>query len=92
VLAVDRIINKSNREIGRGRFEASTSRSSASHPQVDELNKMVKTFSADMEKMKFEGKQGYKFSQNGEIRGNFRSRDKEDQKIQTPLQNNLMVD
>jgi hypothetical protein len=59
---------------------------------VDELNKMVKTLSAYMDKMKFEWKQGYKVAQNAEIRGNFRSRDRDDQKIQIPLQNNLMVD
>jgi hypothetical protein len=60
-----------------------------------------------MERMKFEGKQGYKSSQNVENRGNFRrninnapqmmqreqrNRDRDDQKIQTPLQNNLVAD
>jgi hypothetical protein len=60
VLAVDRLRNKADRDRGRGRSEASTSGSSASHPQVDELTKMVKSLSAEMEKMKFEGKQGYK--------------------------------
>jgi hypothetical protein len=33
---------------------------------------MVKSLSAEMEKMKFEGKQGYKNAQNVENRGNFR--------------------
>jgi hypothetical protein len=106
VLAVDRLRNKANRDRGRGRSEASISGSSASHPQVDELTKMVKSLSAKMEKMKFEGKQGYKVAQNVENKGNFRrtnntpqilpreprSRDRDDQKIQTPLQNNLVVD
>jgi hypothetical protein len=60
-----------------------------------------------MEKMKFEGKQGYKNVPNIDNRGNFRrpnnnapqimpreprNRDRDDQKIQTPLQNNLVVD
>jgi ribonuclease HI len=106
VLAVDRLRNKADRDRGRGRSEASTSGSSASHPQVDELTKMVKSLSAEMEKMKFEGKQGYKSAQNVDNRGNFRrpnntpqilpreprNRDRDDQKIQTPLQNNLIVD
>jgi hypothetical protein len=56
VLAVDRLRNKADRDRGRGRYEASTSGSSASQPQVDELTKMVKSLSAEMEKMKFEGK------------------------------------
>jgi hypothetical protein len=107
VLAVDRLRNKADRDRGRGRSEASTSGSSASHPQVDELTKMVKSLSAEMEKMKFEGKQGYKSAQNVDNKGNFRRqiniapqilprepriRDRDDQKIQTPLQNNLVVD
>jgi hypothetical protein len=49
---------KADRDKGRGRSKASTSGSSASHPQVDELTKMVKSLYAKMEKMKFEGKQG----------------------------------
>jgi hypothetical protein len=68
---------------------------------------MVKSLSAEMEKMKFKGKQGYKAAQNDDNRGNFRrpnnnahhimprelrDRDRNDQKIQTPLQNNLVVD
>jgi hypothetical protein len=72
VLVVDRIRNKANRDRGRGRFEASTSGSSAYHPQVDELTKMVKSLFAEMEKMKFEGKQGYKNVPNVDSRGNFR--------------------
>jgi hypothetical protein len=107
VLAVDRLRSKADRDRGRGRSEASTSGSSASHPQVDELTKMVKSLSAEMEKMKFEGKQGYKNVPNVDSRGNFRrpnnhapqimlreqrDRDRNDQKIQTPLQNNLVID
>jgi hypothetical protein len=105
-LAVDGLRNKYDRDRGRGRSEASTYGSSASHPQVDELTKLVKYLSAEMEKMKFEGKKGYKNAQNTDNRGKFRrtnntpqilprepqNRDKDDHKIQTPLQNNLIVD
>jgi hypothetical protein len=74
---------------------------------VDEFTKMVKSLSAEMEKMKFEGKQGYKNVPNTDNRFNFkrpnnhaphivprdqRDRDKSDKKIQTPLQNNLVID
>jgi hypothetical protein len=74
---------------------------------VDELTKMVKSLSVEMEKMNFEGKQGYKNVPNIDNRGNFRrpnnnapqimprdprNRDRDDQKIQTPLQNNHVVD
>ena len=59
-----------------------------------------------MEKMKFKGNQGYKNSQDTHNRGIFRrpnntpqilprepqNRDRDDQKIQTPLQNNLILD
>jgi hypothetical protein len=72
VLVVDRLRNKTDRDRGRGRSEASTSGSSASHPQVDELTKLVKSISAEMDKMKFEGNQGYKNAQNVDNRGNFR--------------------
>jgi hypothetical protein len=107
VLAVDRLRSKADRDRGRGRSEASTSGSSASHPQVDELTKMVKSLSVEMENMKFEGKQGYKNVPNNDNKGNFRrsnnhapqimlreqrDRDRNDQKIQDPLQNNLFMD
>jgi hypothetical protein len=42
------------------RVEASTSGSSASHPQVDELTKLVKSLSAEVERLKLEGKKTYK--------------------------------
>jgi hypothetical protein len=59
-----------------------------------------------MEKMKIEGKHGYKSLQNDENKGNFRrpnntphilpreprNRDRDDHKIQTLLQNNLVAD
>jgi hypothetical protein len=57
ILAVDRLRSKADRDRGKGRYEASTSGSSATHPQVDELTKLVKSLSVEMEKMKLEGKQ-----------------------------------
>jgi hypothetical protein len=104
VLEIDILRNKDDR--GRGRVEASTSSSSASHPQVDELTKMVKSLSVEMEKIKFKGNQGYKNVKNVDNKARFRrpnnapqifprepiNRERDDQKIQTPLQNNLVVD
>jgi hypothetical protein len=106
ILAVHKLRNKDDKDRGRGRSEASTSGSSGSHPQVDKLTKMVKSLSVEMEKIKFKAKQGYKSSQNVYNRGNFRrsniapqihprephNRERDDQKIQTPLPNNLVAD
>jgi hypothetical protein len=75
-------------------------------PQVDELTKMVKSLSTDMERMKVEGRQAYKGLQNAKKKGGFRrpnnitsptvqrerGRDSEDQKIQAPFQNNFMAE
>jgi hypothetical protein len=72
VLAVDRLRSKADRDRGIGRSEASTSSSFAFYPQVDELSKMVKSLSAEMEKIKFEGKQGYKNVPNNDNIGSFR--------------------
>jgi len=52
VLEVNKLINKSDKDRGRGKSEASTSGSSAAHPQVNEFTKMVKTLFAEMEKIK----------------------------------------
>jgi hypothetical protein len=107
VLAVDRLRNKTDADMRKGRSEASTSGTSVPHPQVDELTKIVKSLSAEMEKMKVEGKQAYRNPQNVENKGSFRrpnnispltmqrdlrGRDREDQKIQAPLQNNFVAD
>ena len=107
VLAVNRLKSKSDKDRGRGKYEVSTSSSSTAHPQVYELTKMMKTLFAKMEKIKMEGKQTYKNPQNTDNRGNFRrpknnvplimprekrSRDRDDQRIQTHLQNNLVTD
>jgi hypothetical protein len=60
VLAIDRLRNKIDADRRKGRSEASTSGPSVPHPQVDELTKIVKSLSAEMEKMKVEGKQTYR--------------------------------
>jgi hypothetical protein len=68
---------------------------------------MIKSISAEMEKIKMEGKQTYINPQNIDNRGNFkrpnnnaprimpreeRDRDRSDQKIKNPLPNNLVID
>jgi hypothetical protein len=60
VLAVDRLRNKADADRRKGKSEASTSGPSVPHPQVDELTRMVKSLSAEMERMKVEGRQVYK--------------------------------
>ena len=55
VLTVDRLRNKADVDKRKGRSEASTSSPSVPHPQMDELTKMVKSLSAEMERMKVEG-------------------------------------
>jgi hypothetical protein len=68
VLAADRLRNKADADRRKGRSETSTSGSSVPHPQVDELTKMVKSLSAEMERMKVEGRQAYKGPQNMKIK------------------------
>jgi hypothetical protein len=106
IFAVDKLRRKADKDRRRGRSEVSTSGSSTVHPQVDELTKLVKSMSAEMEKLKLEGRQNYRNPQNVDNRGNFRrpnnapqilpreqrNRDRNDQNIQTPLQNNLVTD
>jgi ribonuclease HI len=103
IMAVDELRSKADRDRRRGRSETSTS-SSAAHPQDDELTKLVKSLSADMEKVKLEARQTYRSTQNVDNRGTFRrpnnapqilpreprNRGRDDQRIQTPLQNNLV--
>jgi hypothetical protein len=74
---------------------------------MDELTKMVRSLSAEMERMKVEGRKAYNNPHNAENNGGFRRinkispptmqrdqrrRDREDQKIQPPFQNNLVAD
>jgi hypothetical protein len=71
ILVVDKLRSKVDRDSRKFRAEAWTSGSSSSHPQVDELTKLVKSLSVEMEKLKFDGKQGYRNGQNDDNRGNF---------------------
>jgi hypothetical protein len=73
---------------------------------VDELTKLVKSLFLEVEKLKFEGRKSYRNPHNVDDRDNFRrpnnypkiiqidqiNRDRDDQKIQSPLQNNLVTD
>jgi hypothetical protein len=105
VLAANRLRHKADRDILRKISEASTSGSSTSPPQMDEVTKLLRSISTRMEKLEVEGKPTYKNPQNMDNRSNFRrptnnspqimpreqrNRDRDDQKIQTPLQNNLV--
>jgi hypothetical protein len=106
VLVADRLRNKADADRRKGRSETSTSGSSVPHPQVDELTKMVKSLSVEMERMKVEGRQAYKGPQNVENKGGFRrpnninssnvqrerGRNREDQKIHAPFQNNFVAE
>jgi hypothetical protein len=106
VLAVDRLRSKADADRRKRKSEASTSDPSVPHPQVDKLTKMVKSLSAEMEKMRVEGRQAYKGPQNTEKGGGFKrpnnftptnvqrekGRDREDQKIQAPFQNNFVAE
>jgi hypothetical protein len=60
VLAADRLRNEADAGRRKGKSEASTSGPLASHLQVDELTKMVKSLSVEMERMKVERRQAYK--------------------------------
>jgi hypothetical protein len=72
IVASHQLRGKSDKDKRKSRTEASTSDSSIVHPQVDELTKLVKSLSAEMEKLKFEGKQTYRNTQNVDNRGGFR--------------------
>jgi hypothetical protein len=105
IMAVDELKSKDDRDKRRGRFETSTS-SSTAHPQDVELIKLVKSLSVDMEKVKLEARHAYKSTENTDNRGTFkrpnnspqilprdqRGWDRDDQRIQAPLQNNLVTD
>ena len=56
ILAADKLRVKYDRYRTKGRVEASTSESPVVHPQVDELTKLIKSLSVEMEKLKLEGK------------------------------------
>jgi hypothetical protein len=72
IVATNKLRGKFDRDRRKSRVESSTYNSSVVHPQVDELTKLVKSFSAEMEKLKLEGKHNYINTQNDDNRGNFR--------------------
>jgi hypothetical protein len=106
IVASDKLRGKSDRDRRKNRVEASTSDSSVVHSQVHELKKFVKSLSIEIEKLKSKGKQTYRNAQNTNNRGNYRrpnnapqifprdpkNRERDDQRVQAPLQNNLVVD
>jgi hypothetical protein len=106
IIASDKLRGKSDRDRRKNRAESSTSNSLVVHSQVDELTKLVKSLSTEIEKLKSEGRQPYRNAQNTENRGNFlrpnnapqilprdpRNRERDDQRIQAPFQSNLVAD
>jgi hypothetical protein len=70
-LASYKIRGKSDTDRRKKRVEASTSDSSVVNSQVDELTKLVKYLSTEIEKLKSEGIQTYRNSQNNDNRGNY---------------------
>jgi hypothetical protein len=106
ILASDKLRGKSDRDRRKNKVEASTFDSSVVHSQVDELTKLVKSISNEIEKLKSERKQTYRNGQNNDNRGNYKrpnnahqifprdpkNKERDDQRVQDPLQNNLVVD
>jgi hypothetical protein len=104
ILVVDRLKSKADRDIPRGRVEASSSYSYPLPPQMDEVTKVLKSLSARMERWELEGKPVYRNPYNTDNKGfrrpcnnvpqvslrEKRSRDRYDQRIQTPLQRNMV--
>jgi hypothetical protein len=106
IVTYDKLRGKSDRDKIKSRIEASTSDSHTVHPQEEELTKLVKSLSNEIEKLKLEGKQTYRNTQNDDNIGNFRrpnnapqilprdpiNRERDDQRVQDPFSNNLVVD
>jgi hypothetical protein len=106
ILVVDRLRKRADRDIPKRRDEASTSGSSILPPHMDEVTNMLNTLSARMERLELEGKPMYINPQNIDNRGfrrpnnnvplvmqrEQRNRYRYDQRIQAPLQNNLVND
>jgi ribonuclease HI len=79
---------------------------SLSHPQVNELAQVMNFLKEEVERLKVERRQMYKGPQNTENKGGFRrpnnfapptmhkekERDRDDQRIQAPFQNNFVAD
>jgi hypothetical protein len=105
ILVVDQLRNKADRDVSRRRTEASPSHSSPLPLQTNEVAKVLKSLSTRMEKWELEGKPMYRNPQNTDNRGfrrpgnnmpqtlpkEQRRRDRDDQRIQTPLQNSLVA-
>jgi hypothetical protein len=73
IVASDNLRGKSDRDRRKKKKdEASTFDSFVVHSQVDELTKLVKSLSIEIEKLKSEGKQTYKNAQNNDNKGNYR--------------------
>jgi hypothetical protein len=106
IVASDKLRGKFDRDRRKSRTEASTSDSHTVHPQVEDLTKLVKSLSTEIEKLNMEGKQTYRNTQNTDNKGNFRipnnapqifprdprNRERDDQRVQAPLQKNLVAD
>jgi hypothetical protein len=105
ILAVDRLRNAADRNISKKRPEASSSSSSPMPHQTDETARALKSLAAKIERWELEGKPMYRNPQNADNRGfrrpnnngpqafprEQREKDREDQRIQAPLQNNLVT-
>jgi hypothetical protein len=103
ILAVNRLRNVGDRNTSKNRPEASSSSSSPLPHQTDETARTLKSLSARMERWELEGKPMYRNPQNTDNRGfrrptnnmlqvfprEQRGKDRDDQRIQAPLQNNL---
>jgi uncharacterized small protein (DUF1192 family) len=106
ILAADRLRNKTDADRRKGKSEASTSSPSLLHPQVNELTQVMNFLKEEMERMKVERKKMNKGPSSNEKRAGFRrpnnfspptmhkekERDRDDQRIQAPFQNNLVAD
>jgi hypothetical protein len=104
ILEVDNIRSNVDRDRRKCRSEGLTSSSFVASPQMDEVTKLLKSLSARTERFELEGKKIYRNPQIVDNKGSFkipntpqtiqrdqRNRDRDDQKIQTPLQNNLVT-
>jgi hypothetical protein len=105
ILVVDRLRNTADKNMPRKRPEASSSSPSPLPLQTNETTRVLKSLSSRMERWELEGKPMYRNPQNVDGIGFRRpnnngpqafqrepkGKDREDQRIQTPLQNNLVT-
>jgi uncharacterized small protein (DUF1192 family) len=106
ILVADRLRIMADADRRKGKSEASTSGPSLPHPQVNELTQVMNFLKEEMERLKVERKKMNKGPQSAEIKGGFRmpnnfapptmhrekERDKDNQRIQAPFQNNFVAD